>query len=198
MDNSSQASALRAGGEAEAFLQDGGGTEDRKSPRELPAEFLVKGLSALSLTVAVAESCTAGLVADLLAQVPGASRVFWGSFVSYTPAAKAAMLGVDGELIRRRGAVSRETALAMAEGALKRSGADMAVAVTGLAGPLGDGSGTPVGTVWIASAVRGEDSRASVFHYAGSRNETRYSAALDALRELARRLPGLEDLERAF
>ena len=146
---------------------------------------LIRRLSAGSLTLAAAESCTAGLVADLLAQVPGASRVFWGSYVCYTPAAKEAMMGVEGDLIRRYGAVSRETASAMAEGALGRSGADLAVAVTGLAGPEGDGSAVPVGTVWIGVKLREGEGRMPRVHYAGSRNEVRMAAALDALRESA-------------
>ncbi|MDR3161956.1 MAG: nicotinamide-nucleotide amidohydrolase family protein [Spirochaetaceae bacterium] len=150
---------------------------------EAAAVELIRRLSAGSLTLAAAESCTAGLVADLLAQIPGASRVFWGSYVCYTAAAKEAMLGVAGDLIRRYGAVSRETALAMAEGALGRSGADLAVAVTGLAGPEGDGSTVPVGTVWIGVKLREGEGRMTRFHYAGSRNEVRLAAALDALRE---------------
>jgi PncC family amidohydrolase len=95
------------------------------------------------------------------------------------------MLGIDGALIRQYGAVSRETAYAMAAGALERSGAGIAVAVTGLAGPGGDGSGLPVGTVFIAALKRGGEVRVRELHYTGSRNEIRLSAALDALREAA-------------
>jgi PncC family amidohydrolase len=152
------------------------------------ARELIQKLSSASLSLVLAESCTAGLTADLLAQVPGASRVLWGSFVCYSIDAKERMLGIDGGLIRKYGAVSRETACAMAEAALGRSGADMAAAVTGLAGPDGDGSPVPVGTVWIGVASRGGQSRGSVFHYTGSRNEVRLAAALDTLRESARNL----------
>jgi PncC family amidohydrolase len=148
---------------------------------ETPAETAVRKLSAASRFLAAAESCTAGLVADLLARVPGASGVFWGSFVSYTVDAKERMLGIDPELIRRCGAVSRETAEAMARGALVKSGADLAVAVTGLAGPGGDGSSVPVGTVWIAVARRDGGGGSAVFKYAGSRNRIRASAASGAL-----------------
>ncbi|MDR3172354.1 MAG: nicotinamide-nucleotide amidohydrolase family protein [Treponema sp.] len=154
-----------------------------------PAELLIKKLSAASKTLVLAESCTAGLVADLLAQVPGASSVLWGSFVCYTVAAKTAMLGVEADLVLRYGAVSRETACAMAQGALERSGADMAVSVTGLAGPQGDGSAVPVGTVWIGTMLRGEAAQASVFHYTGSRNGVRAAAAAAALGELIHRIP---------
>jgi PncC family amidohydrolase len=149
---------------------------------------LIQKLSSASLSLVLAESCTAGLTTDLLAQVPGASRVLWGSFVCYSIDAKERMLGIDGGLIRKYGAVSKETACAMAEAALGRSGADMAAAVTGLAGPDGDGSSVPVGTVWIGVAIRGGQSRGSVFHYIGSRNEVRLAAALDTLRESARNL----------
>jgi PncC family amidohydrolase len=98
------------------------------------------------------------------------------------------MLGVDRELILKFGAVSRETACAMAEGALARSGADVAAAVTGLAGPDGDGSSAPVGTVWIGIALRGGQSRGSLFQYTGSRNEVRLAAARETLRETAKSL----------
>ncbi|MFP3089151.1 nicotinamide-nucleotide amidohydrolase family protein [Treponema sp. TIM-1] len=148
---------------------------------------LIEKLSSASLSVVLAESCTAGLAADLIVQVPGASRVFWGSFVCYSIAAKQRMLGVDHELILRHGVVSEETACAMAEGALARSGADLAAGVTGLAGPGGDGS-VPAGTVWIGVAGRGGKSRGLVFHYTGSRNEVRLAAALDTLRELIRNI----------
>jgi PncC family amidohydrolase len=153
-----------------------------------PAAVLIEGLTQASLTLAAAESCTAGLVADLLARIPGASRVFWGSFVTYTLDAKKRMLAVDEALLLAHGAVSRETALAMASGALERSGADMALSVTGLAGPDGDGSPVPVGTVWIGTALRGEEGEASVFHFTGTRNEIRAAAAREALNAVLKRL----------
>jgi PncC family amidohydrolase len=99
------------------------------------------------------------------------------------------MLGIDGALIQKFGAVSRETALAMAEGALKKSGADYALSVTGLAGPDGDGSGLPVGTVWIAAASAEGESRASVFRFSGDRNEIRRTAAHKAITDLWSLLP---------
>jgi PncC family amidohydrolase len=150
------------------------------------AEALVRLLMRKRLTLAVAESCTAGLVADSIACVPGASNVFWGSFVTYRSEAKAAMLGIDPALLDRYGAVSEETARAMAEGALEKSGADISASVTGLAGPDGDDRGTPIGTVWIAAAVRENDgtcrARAECFRYQGGRAAVRESAALDVLR----------------
>jgi PncC family amidohydrolase len=153
-----------------------------------PAAALLEKLAARSWRAVFAESCTAGLAADLLARIPGASGVLWGSFVCYTPEAKAAMLGLDRGFIGRYGAVSRETARAMAQGALDKSGAEAAAAVTGLAGPGGDGSGEPVGTVWIATALRGEAAEAVRFQFDGSRNEIRARAAAAALEELLKRV----------
>jgi PncC family amidohydrolase len=152
------------------------------------AETLIETLAAASLTMAAAESCTAGLVADLVAQVPGASRVFWGSFVTYSVDAKIRLLGVDAGTIHRHGAVSRETALAMAEGALEKSGTDAAVSVTGLAGPDGDGSGQSVGTVWIGIARRGLPAEAVCAVLTGDRNAIRRAAAAGAIAELLKRI----------
>jgi PncC family amidohydrolase len=155
---------------------------------EAAAGSLVQGLEASAMTMALAESCTGGLVADLITRIPGASRVFWGSFVSYTPEAKIRMLGLSPGLLEQYGAVSRETACAMAEGALEKSGVSLALALTGLAGPGGDGSAVPVGTVWVAAAVRGEPAEAAVFYFEGGRNEIRFFAAAAALEEGLKRL----------
>jgi PncC family amidohydrolase len=151
-----------------------------------PGEVIRRAAGA-GIWIVTAESCTAGLVADLLAGVSGASRALWGGYVCYTPEAKARMLGIDGGLLRQYGAVSRETALAMAQGARERSGAQLAVSVTGLAGPLGDGSSLPVGTVWIGVAEAGETG-ARLFNFSGNREEIRRAAAREALRELLKRL----------
>jgi PncC family amidohydrolase len=148
------------------------------------AEALIREADSAGVSIAAAESCTGGLLAELLTRVPGASRVFWGSFVSYTPEAKQRMLGVDEELLRRFGAVSRETALAMVRGVLTRSGAGLGVSVTGLAGPGGDGSDLPVGTVWIGYGRRGGEGEARVFHYSGTRETVRMAAVHEALRIL--------------
>jgi PncC family amidohydrolase len=166
--------------------------DDAVTEGEEHAAALVRRLEGLGKKAAAAESCTAGLAADLIARIPGASRVFWGSFVTYTIDAKIRMLGIDGALIQKFGAVSRETALAMAEGALEKSGADCAFSVTGLAGPGGDGSGLPVGTVWIATALTGGETRASAFRFSGERNEIRAAAAKKAITELLSRLQGAQ------
>ena len=146
------------------------------------ARQLVEELTQKHYTLALAESCTAGLVSDLLAQVSGASAVLWGSFVCYTPDAKQQMLGINGDLLRQYGLVSRETARAMALGALDKAGVNIAAAVTGLAGPQGDGSGTPLGTVWVAVAC-GEDCRQQEFHFEGTRAEIRMQAATAVIGE---------------
>jgi len=166
------------------------------------AEELVKLLTEQGKMIAVAESCTAGLAADMIARFPGASKVLWGSFVTYTADAKTKMLGVPKELIEAYGAVSRPVALAMAEGALERSGASWAVSITGLAGPGGEGA--PVGTVWIGLARPAEEgagqgakpvhSEAKRFLFEGSRNEVRLAAAAAALKELLERILTAEEI----
>ncbi|GHU21490.1 hypothetical protein FACS1894164_01980 [Spirochaetia bacterium] len=134
----------------------------------------------------LAESCTAGLVADRFAQEPGASKVLWGSFVCYTIEAKIAMLGLDESMLRNHGMVSCECACAMAEAAQKKSRAVLALSVTGLAGPGGDDRNTPVGTVWIAVKNADQRTEAQHFLFTGSRNEIRDKAAEKALETLVR------------
>jgi PncC family amidohydrolase len=158
------------------------------------AEGLVRLLINRSLRLAAAESCTGGLIAEAITRVPGSSACFWGSFVSYTSPAKTKMLGVGEDTLNTYGAVSGETAKAMAMGALERSGADAAVSITGLAGPDGDGSGIPVGTVWIASARKEKTENelakptaivyAKKYNFSGSRNEVRTMAAREALMQI--------------
>ena len=106
------------------------------------------------LTVVTAESCTGGLVAAALTDAPGASKVVDGGFVTYSNEAKQTCLGVSKELLDRYGAVSEQVARAMAEGALKCSPADLAVSVTGIAGPSGGSEDKPVGLVHFAAARR--------------------------------------------
>jgi nicotinamide-nucleotide amidase len=107
-----------------------------------------------SLQLTVAESCTGGWIAKALTDVPGSSHWFGEGFVTYSNDAKMRRLGVPRSVLESGGAVSEETARAMAEGALERSGADLAVAVTGIAGPDGGVPGKPVGTVWFCWAKK--------------------------------------------
>jgi nicotinamide-nucleotide amidase len=111
----------------------------------------------LGRTVAVAESCTGGLVSAALTEIPGASEVFEAGYVTYSNAAKIDDLGVSEEVVETFGAVSVATAWAMARGALSASKADIAVAITGIAGPAGGTPAKPVGTVVFARAERGAD-----------------------------------------
>jgi nicotinamide-nucleotide amidase len=121
-----------------------------KAARALLAQCRAQGLR-----VATAESCTGGLIAAALTAVPGSSDVVERGFVTYSNEAKTEMLGVPAALIAAHGAVSLEVAGAMAQGALAHSRADVAVAVTGIAGPGGGGEAKPVGLVHIAAARRG-------------------------------------------
>jgi nicotinamide-nucleotide amidase len=118
------------------------------------AEKLLADARAKGLKIATAESCTGGLIAGLLTEIPGSSDVFERGFVTYTNEAKIQMLGVDAELVRLHGAVSANVAGAMADGAIRHSHADIAVAVTGIAGPGGGSVKKPVGLVWVAVSNR--------------------------------------------
>lgn len=119
----------------------------------LQSKALLKVLRSRSLRIATAESCTGGLIAGALTEIPGSSDVVDRGFVTYSNEAKAELLGVPIALIARVGAVSRETAEAMATGALQRSHAQVSVAVTGVAGPGGGSAEKPVGLVHISVAT---------------------------------------------
>jgi len=163
---------------------------------------LVRFLTGKCLRMATAESCTAGLAAEAIARIPGASACFWGSFVCYAREAKIQMLGIGEKLLAEYGLVSGETARAMALGALEKSGVDATVSVTGLAGPGVDTAGTandgivPVGTVWIATALRSDSANcitveAAKFHFTGGRNDVRQQAARTALEQLLMHITNL-------
>jgi nicotinamide-nucleotide amidase len=135
--------------------------------------------------VAVAESCTGGLVSAALTEIPGSSDVFERGYVTYSNEAKLEAIGVNSDILVTFGAVSVAVAWAMAQGALKHSHADIAVAITGIAGPGGGSDKKPVGTVVFARAVRGGDPDvvvADVRHFGDlGRSEIRRQAALVAL-----------------
>jgi nicotinamide-nucleotide amidase len=122
------------------------------------AERVVAENAALGRTIAIAESCTGGLVSAAITEVPGSSAVLGSAYVTYSNDAKMKMLGVNEDIIDTFGAVSVAVAWAMAEGALKKSGADVAVAISGVAGPGGGTEKKPVGTVVFAVAEKGKDS----------------------------------------
>jgi len=133
--------------------------------------------------IATAESCTGGLIASALTAIAGSSDVVECGYVTYSNAAKAAMLGVDPALIEANGAVSRPVAAAMAAGALARSGTQMAVSVTGVAGPGGGSAAKPVGTVWFGLALAGSVTTECVT-FPGDRDAVRAATVMHALRLL--------------
>lgn len=137
------------------------------------------------LSIVVSESCTAGLISQILSQAPGAAEHFQGSFVTYTKDQKACALGVSKDLLRAKGAVCCEVAEAMAQGALRHSVADLAIGVTGVAGPDPDEDGNVVGLVCLATVRRGGRPVSRERHYGAiGREAICKSAALDALEEL--------------
>ena len=148
---------------------------------------LAQVLRERGLKLATAESCTGGLIAAACTAVAGSSDWFERGFVTYSNDAKAESLGVDAAVIATHGAVSREVALAMAEGALAHARAQLAVAVTGIAGPGGGSSAKPVGTVWLATARAGERTQAELLQLHGDRTSIREQTVQHALQRLIER-----------
>lgn len=155
-----------------------GGAPEATAPAELAGALRPGGL-----TVAVAESSTGGMVGSMITEQPGSSAYFVGGVIAYSNEVKQEQLAVPAELIRRFGAVSREVAEAMAEGARRKFGTSLAVAVTGIAGPDADGTAKPVGLTYIAvsSAAR---TASREFRFNGDRPSNRRQAATEALRML--------------
>jgi nicotinamide-nucleotide amidase len=155
---------------------------------QVAAMLLEKGLS-----VAVAESCTGGLLAARLTERPGASAYVAGGVVAYSDHVKESIVGVAHELLAQHGAVSAEAALALADGARARFGAEVGIGVTGIAGPGGGSEGKPVGTVWVA--LRADDGRQIVRRalFPGSRSEVRERTTTLAMHLLRRLLLGEDD-----
>lgn len=152
-----------------------------------PVEQLIEQAREKGLTIACAESLTGGLIGASITAVPGSSDVFLGGVVSYAASVKHSMLGVGNEVIDSRGVVSRECAMEMASGVREAVGSDIAVAVTGIAGPGGAEPGKPVGTVWMAisSAVACD---ALELHFEGGRDEVRAQTVDAAIEGLLARI----------
>lgn len=153
------------------------------------AQQLAQTLKTAGLSLATAESCTGGGLAQVLTAIPGSSLWFERGFVSYSNLAKREMLGVRTDTLARHGAVSEAVARAMAEGALSHSHADLAVAITGIAGPGGGTEAKPVGTVCFAWARRKQDSRSTTLHFPGDRAAVRrlsMAAAMEGLQGYVR------------
>ena len=148
-------------------------------------------LRARGWKVTTAESCTGGLVAGAITSVAGSSDWFEYGFVAYANSAKTSLLGVSQTLLREHGAVSEAAARKMAEGALARSGADVAVAITGIAGPGGGSPEKPVGTVCLAIASRGAATDARTLFFPGARDRFKLLTSQAALEMLRRRLLGI-------
>lgn len=145
------------------------------------ARRVVAAAAARGKTIATAESCTGGKIAASLTDVAGSSAVFGFGFVSYANVAKTMMLGVDGNLIDAVGAVSEPVARAMANGALSRANSDVAIAVTGIAGPEGGSPEKPVGTVWFGIARRGGETTTMMRRFPGDRAAIRHQSVGVAL-----------------
>lgn len=142
-------------------------------------------LSTHAYLLSVAESCTGGLLAQVLTAQPGSSNWFERGFITYSNLAKQQMLNVSADCLEQQGAVSEATARAMAEGAILQSAAHFSIAVTGIAGPSSDESGLPIGTVWLAWCRRATmTTHAECRHFSGDRQAVRQQAVLFALQYL--------------
>lgn len=156
--------------------------------RRLIEEVLVQALAERGEWLTTAESCTGGYMASRITDVSGSSRVFGHGFITYANDAKQMHLGVPSELLEKHGAVSEPVAKAMAEGALRVSGADHALALTGVAGPTGGSEDKPVGTVFISLASKGAATVVKRFFYPGARDRFKLLSSQAALEMLRRRL----------
>lgn len=140
-----------------------------------------RALEAAGMRLVTAESCTGGWIAKLITDVAGSSGWFERGFVTYSNDAKTELLGVPADLIATSGAVSEDTVRAMAAGALEHSRGDLSVAVSGVAGPGGGNADKPVGTVWLAWARTGADTRTRHFRFDGDREAVRRRSVAAAL-----------------
>ncbi len=154
--------------------------------------MVADALQEAGLKLATAESCTGGWLSQVITSLAGSSRWFDSGFVTYSNRAKQSMLGVPTEIFAAAtdglGAVSKETVVAMAEGALRHSLADIAVSISGIAGPSGGNSEKPVGTVWIGLAQKGEHSIASRHLFLGDRYAVRIQSVEAALKAILQAL----------
>ncbi len=147
------------------------------------ANATLEACKATSKMLATVESCTGGLIAASLTEIAGSSTVVEAGFVTYSNAAKTRLVGVPAHLINQYGAVSKEVAIAMAEGGLAHCAADIAVSVTGIAGPGGGSDEKPVGTVHMACSMRGGATRHVLQNYGDTgRSDIRIQTVLDALK----------------
>jgi len=156
------------------------------------AEELGEALKARGLMLATAESCTGGWVSEAVTMVPGSSDWFERGFVTYTYISKREMLGVDGDVLGRHGAVSEEVVREMVRGALERSHAQVAVGVSGVAGPGGGTPDKPVGTICFGWGLKDGASRVETVRFLGDREAIRRQAVEHALKGVLAQLPPRE------
>jgi PncC family amidohydrolase len=151
--------------------------------KSFPAKQAGDQLRRTGLKLATAESCTGGLLGDMVTDVPGSSDYYLGGVVVYANEAKETLLNVPGEIILKYGAVSRETVTVMADSVRQILGADVSLAISGIAGPAGGTKEKPVGTVWVALSSPG-GTRSELFHFSGNRKIIKSQAAETAIRML--------------
>lgn len=175
--------------QAEKIIMEALGDKVASRNGRLLEQDLIETLAGLGETLVTAESCTGGLVTHRLTNVPGASAVVLAGYITYSNEAKTMDLGVNPFIIETHGAVSPETAAAMAEGALRRSGADWGMATTGIAGPGGGTEEKPVGTLYVAVARRGGGTHVEAMRFQRDR-EAFKQVASNAVLDLLRRLMG--------
>jgi nicotinamide-nucleotide amidase len=173
---------------ANVIIQSALGTSIFSANKEEFEQVLIRMLTERNETLATAESCTGGLLAHRLTNVPGSSVAFLAGFVVYANEAKMSALGVDTALIKKHGAVSKEVADAMAEGARERTEATYALATTGIAGPSGGSKKKPVGTIYIALASRATETLVRHFNFLSDRETFKQLAAQAAFNLLRERL----------
>lgn len=159
-----------------------------------PAIDLLAALGSRGLSLATAESCTGGMVAAAITDIPGASAVFVGGVVAYSNDVKQSLLHVPATTLATCGAVSAQTALDMARGATDALGADCAISITGIAGPDGGSAQKPVGTVWFGFAIRGAVT-AELAHFDGNREVIRQAATVWALHHMCALLNRTNELD---
>lgn len=162
-------------------------SDDESSMEKTVVRLLMK----CRMKFTIAESCTGGLIANRITNVPGASEVFTHGFITYSNEAKVEMLGVPADSIARDGAVSESVARAMAEGALRVSGVGIAVSVTGIAGPGGGSEEKPVGTAWIGLAQQNGQTEAFKVFHPRNRKDFKLAVSQAALEVVRRRLKGI-------
>jgi len=160
-------------------------TLNKGAPAAVCPEFrLARAMAGKNFFMALAESCTGGLISHLITEVPGSSAYFDRSLVVYSNKAKSELLGVPEKIFQTDGAVSKACAAAMLEGLFERTAADLAAAVTGIAGPTGGSEEKPVGAVWIACGWRGSIN-CELFVFSGERSQVKRQAAEVVLNRLA-------------